>query len=57
MELMRLLNDSDDMIEFIIGSNHIYAMTSEFKFISKLIEGKFPDYTRVIPKKAIKWSK
>ncbi|MEK6731363.1 MAG: DNA polymerase III subunit beta [Pseudomonadota bacterium] len=54
MELMRLLNDSDDMIEFIIGSNHIYAMTSEFKFISKLIEGKFPDYTRVIPKKGDK---
>src|SRR3989338_1829876 len=54
VELMRLLNDNDDMIEFVIGANHIYATTTEFKFISKLIEGKFPDYARVIPKKGDK---
>ena len=31
-------------IAIVIGSNHIRAMTDEFTFTSKLVDGKFPDY-------------
>jgi DNA polymerase-3 subunit beta len=32
-----------------IGSNHIRARTPELTFTSKLIDGRYPDYTKVIP--------
>ena len=37
-----------------IGSNHIRAINEQFTFTSKLVDGKFPDYERVIPKNADK---
>ena len=48
-EMMRLLNDSEDKVELQFGTNHLRASTSEFVFTSKLIDGRYPDYTKVIP--------
>jgi DNA polymerase-3 subunit beta len=53
-ELHRLLEDTDEPVQIEIGSNHIRITTSELRFTSKLIDGRFPDYTRVIPKNADK---
>jgi DNA polymerase-3 subunit beta len=53
-ELHRLLEDNDEPIQIDIGSNHIRINTGELRFTSKLIDGRFPDYTRVIPKNADK---
>jgi len=50
IELARLLDDSDANIEITLGSNHIRATTDEFTFTSKLVDGKFPDYERVLPR-------
>ncbi len=50
IELARLLNDSDDEVVLSIGDSHIYSQIGNYKFTSKLIDGKFPDYNRVIPK-------
>ena len=50
LELTRLLDGSDEPVELMLGSNHIRANTGEFTFTSKLVDGKFPDYDRVIPK-------
>ncbi len=50
LELARLLMDEDEDIAIVIGSNHIRAMTEEFTFTSKLVDGKFPDYQRVLPR-------
>lgn len=49
LELARLLMDDGADISIIIGSNHIRAVTEEFTFTSKLVDGKFPDYQRVLP--------
>lgn len=49
LELSRLLNEPDKSVEIILGSNHIRAKTSAFIFTSKLVDGKFPDYQRVLP--------
>lgn len=48
-ELMRLLTDSDDQISVVVGASHIRLIMGDTIFTSKLIDGKFPDYQRVIP--------
>ena len=53
LELARLL-DGNAPLELMIGSNHIQAANEQFTFTSKLVDGKFPDYERVIPKSADK---
>ncbi|MEP4145831.1 MAG: DNA polymerase III subunit beta [Halioglobus sp.] len=50
LELARLLLAEDEEIAIVIGSNHIRATTEEFTFTSKLVDGKFPDYQRVLPR-------
>lgn len=50
IELGRLLTDGEGELEIVIGSNHIRARTDNFTFTSKLVDGKFPDYDRVLPK-------
>lgn len=50
LELMRLLNDSEDEVTVSIGASYLQATAPNYTFISKLIEGRFPDYQRVIPK-------
>ena len=49
----RLL-DGDAPLELAIGGNHLRAANEQFTFTSKLVDGKFPDYERVIPKNADK---
>jgi DNA polymerase-3 subunit beta len=53
LELSRLL-DTDESIRLVIGSNHIRAANQQFTFTSKLVDGKFPEYERVLPKSADK---
>jgi DNA polymerase-3 subunit beta len=48
LELQRLLGD-DGTVTLAIGSNHIQAQVGGIRFTSKLIDGRFPDYRRVIP--------
>ena len=50
LELMRLLTDSDQKVTIMIGNNHIRVESQNYSFTSKLVEGRFPDYGRVIPK-------
>jgi len=48
LELQRLLGEEGD-VSLAIGSNHIRAQVGSIRFTSKLIDGRFPDYRRVIP--------
>ena len=50
LELARLLTEQDGEVAVVLGSNHIRATTGEFTFTSKLVDGKFPDYERVLPR-------
>jgi DNA polymerase-3 subunit beta len=50
LELSRLLMDEDGDVAVVIGSNHFRANTGSFQFTSKLVDGKFPDYERVLPR-------
>ncbi|CAK0742806.1 beta sliding clamp [Gammaproteobacteria bacterium] len=53
-ELSRLLQDSQTPIQVAIGTNHIQIILPDTTFTSKLIDGKFPDYQRVIPQATTK---
>ncbi|MFP4560027.1 MAG: DNA polymerase III subunit beta [Thiohalorhabdus sp.] len=48
-ELERLLGDTDDPVTVGFTANHVRFRLPGVTFTSKLIEGKFPDYRRVIP--------
>ena len=50
LELLRLLSDSDAAVVLKLGANHVQAVIGDIRFTSKLIDGKFPDYQRVIPR-------
>lgn len=54
LELSRLLLEEDQDIAVVLGSNHLRATTDGFTFTSKLVDGKFPDYERVLPRAADK---
>ncbi len=49
LELSRLLADSDDPLLIELSSNQIRFKFGHINLVSKLIDGKFPDYERVIP--------
>jgi DNA polymerase-3 subunit beta len=48
-ELMRFLEDSAETVELQLSANHLRANLRELTFTSKLIDGRFPDYNKVIP--------
>ncbi|MGE5649001.1 DNA polymerase III subunit beta [Noviherbaspirillum sp. UKPF54] len=50
LELQRLLEDLDNPVDLEIAANQVKLTFADIELISKLVEGKFPDYTRVIPK-------
>ncbi len=50
LELQRLLRDEDTPIEMRFAGNQAKFAFSGMEFVTKLVEGKFPDYNRVIPK-------
>ena len=50
LELQRLLKDADTAIEMRFANNQAKFAFSGMEFVTKLVEGKFPDYNRVIPK-------
>ena len=50
LELLRLLSDKEGMIDMQFASNQAKFNFEGKQFVTKLVEGKFPDYNRVIPK-------
>jgi len=50
LELARLFGDLEGVVALTIGNNYIQATAKGLSFSSKLVDGKFPDYERVIPK-------
>ncbi len=50
LELQRLLKDEETPIEMRFAGNQAKFSFSGMEFVTKLVEGKFPDYNRVIPK-------
>lgn len=52
LELSRLLEPSDQPARLQIGTNNLRICLDGIVFTSKLIDGRFPDYRRVLPRNA-----
>lgn len=50
LEIIRLLDSTDENIKILLGANHVRIIDDEFSFTSKLVDGRFPDYRRVLPR-------
>ncbi|MEX0952016.1 MAG: DNA polymerase III subunit beta [Gammaproteobacteria bacterium] len=48
-ELLRLLDNNDESVSLEVSPNHIRLDTGRIQLTSKLIDGRFPDYQRVVP--------
>ena len=51
IELGRLLNDSSEDVELALGHNQLTVTQGGYTLTTKLVDGKFPDYETVIPRK------
>jgi len=50
IEIAKFLDaGSDDLVNIKLNASHILVQSGDFMFISKLIDGRFPDYEKVIP--------
>jgi DNA polymerase-3 subunit beta len=49
LELIKLLGDTDEPVALAIGSNQVRFSFGGLEIVSKIVEGKFPDYQKVIP--------
>lgn len=50
LELNRFLSSVDEEIQLQISANHLRASSTHFSFTTKLVDGKYPDYEKVLPK-------
>ena len=54
LELSRQLADNDEPLEIILTPTQAQFRFGDIELVTKLIDGKFPDYERVIPKQHTK---
>jgi DNA polymerase-3 subunit beta len=50
LELSKLLCESDEEVRVEVSSTQVGFLFGTIELVSKLVDGKFPDYTRVIPR-------
>lgn len=49
IELVRLLDSDDGDVHVKVGSNNIHILINNIQITSRLIDGSFPDYEKVLP--------
>ncbi len=49
LELQKLIGDDDSLISFALAKNYLMVQFEETVFTCKLVDGRFPDYKRVLP--------
>jgi len=52
-ELIRILTNLNEEISLVVSENQIFITTSDMEIVSRLIDGNYPDYKKVIPEKFI----
>lgn len=50
LELRKLLVDDDEPVRLQLSSNHLRVTQGPFTLTTKLVDGKFPDYEKVVPR-------
>lgn len=50
LEIVRLLNPAHSVAQIAVGENHFRVTSGDQSLTTKLVDGRFPDYERVIPR-------
>jgi DNA polymerase-3 subunit beta len=50
LELARQVGDTDDTVDIVLSGNQAVFRFGSVEFVTKLIDGRFPDFERVIPR-------
>jgi len=50
LELGRLIADADGEVALTLGKNHLRATVGGYTLTTKLVDGRFPDYEKVVPR-------
>ena len=50
IELSRLLKEEEASVQVTLSDHHLRVETTDYTLTSKLVDGKFPEYERVLPK-------
>lgn len=48
-EIKKVLSDSSEMANIVVGKNHVLFRVNEIEFLTRRVEGTFPDFTKAIP--------
>lgn len=51
-ELQKLVGNTEDEMKLQIGTNHVRVELGDIRFTSKLVDGRFPEYSRVLPQRS-----
>lgn len=49
IEMIRVLDESSGRVELMLSGNHLRVQSPGLVFTAKLIDGRYPDYTKVLP--------
>lgn len=49
-ELTRIIHDADTVVSMAIKDNQVFFEVDGVKMVSRIIQGKYPDYQQIIPK-------
>jgi DNA polymerase-3 subunit beta len=49
LEVSRLLDGENETVELQLGGNHLQVKSGPYTLTTKLVDGQFPDYEKVIP--------
>lgn len=49
MEMVRVLEDVEASVELLLSANHVRLQAPGLVFTAKLIDGRYPDYSKVLP--------
>ena len=52
-EVARVLGGGEEEIKISVGENQVEFQGEDLKIISRLVEGNFPEYTTIVPKKFV----
>lgn len=53
VELIRIANDLDGDLVFNVSDNQVSFSNDDFEMVSRIIDGNYPDYKKIIPEKFI----
>jgi DNA polymerase-3 subunit beta len=51
LEMGRLLDDGEDAVVLHMGANHLRVTLGPYSLTTKLVDGKFPEYEKVVPRR------